>query len=200
MTVSVSVDPRQLAGVGTWFADLDKAQAKANRRALLKAGKKAVGLTVKELAASLRVKQKTLRRRVKAFPAKRSVLGAGDFVRVWVGLRISIDANDDASIAKDFPKAFQATMKSGKRGLFVRRPNRLDLGGRSTHADPSPAGRPNPGRHALPIDKVRRVLKRARVEPIISRHSRAVAVNVYPPEFLRLLEVNAKRLARKRGG
>lgn len=200
MSISVQVSPRELAGVGNWFADLDKAQAKANRRALLKAGKKAVSLSVKELAALVRVKQKTLRRRIKAFPAKRTVLGAGDFVRVWAGLKISIDVSDDPSIAKGFPKAFQATTPSGKTGLFVRRPNPILDSPRSTHKNPSPAGRPNLDHHALPIDKVRRVLKRSRIEPILFRHSRAVAANVYPPEFLRLLEVNAKKLARKRGG
>lgn len=200
MSVSVQVLPGELANVRGWMADLDKDQAKANRRALLKAGKKAISLTVKELAALEGVKQKTLRRRIKAFPAPRSVLGRGDFIRLWAGLLVGIDSNDDAKVAKAFPKAFTATMKSGKTSLFARRPNAILTSPRSVHDNPSPDGNVNLDRHALPIDKVRKVLKRARVEPIIFRHARAVAASVYPPEFLRLLEVNAKRLARKRGG
>jgi len=198
VSIGVQVSPRELANVNGWFSDIDKSQARDNRRALLKAGKKAVSLSVKELAGLLRVKQKPLRRRIKAFPAPRRALGLGDFVRVWAGLAVRIDAKDNPKILADFPKAFKATMPNGGSGFFSRRPNPLKQSPRSTHANPTRGGRPNPGRHGLPIDKVSAPLRRERAEPIIFRHARAAAVTIYPAEFLRLLEVSAQRAARKR--
>lgn len=196
MTFAVNIDPRSLAGVNRWFGELDKAQAQANRRALLKAGKKAASLSVKEIAAKVSVKQKFIRRRLKAFPAPIQFRGSGDFVRVWLGLRASIKATDDRRILKDWRSTFQARMPSGHVGIFARRPNPLKLPGPSRHDDPSPAGKPNPDRHSLPIDQARAVLERGRLGPIIFRHARA-SLPIYEAEFRRLLELNARRAARK---
>jgi hypothetical protein len=197
MSIGVTVAPGELAGVGRWFGELDKAQAKANRRALGKAGKKAVSLSIKEISARVGVKQKTLRRRLKNFPAKRTVLGAGDFTRIWLGLKSGITPKTDPGILKKWAPTFRATMPSGHTGEFKRRPNPRHRGGRSTHADPTPAGKRNPDRHALPIDQVTVVLERRAMEPIIFRHAQHAAVSVYPAEFRRLLELNARRAARR---
>lgn len=195
--ITVSVDPRELAGVTRWFAELDKISARANRRALAFAGKKARSLAVKEIAARVGVQQKSIRRRLKVFIPARLHLGAADFVRLWLGLQSGILPTVDKTVAKGFPNAFRATTRSGKTGLFVRRPNKLRREPRSSHANPTVAGRPNPKRHSLPIDRVRVVLERRRMIPIVFRHARAAVVNEYPREFRRLLELNARRAARR---
>ena len=102
MTFAVAVSPGEIAGVNRWFGELDKEQARANRRALKKAADKARSLAVKEIAARESVKQKSVRRRLKVFPAPRSVLGQGDFIRVWLGLRVAIKPKDDAKVLKGF--------------------------------------------------------------------------------------------------
>lgn len=200
MSLSVGVDAASLAGVNRWFGELDKAQGGANRRALTKAGKKTASLSIKEISARVGVKQKLLRRRLKAFPAPRKFIGVGDSVRVWMGLRGSITPKDAPRILKRWRGVFQATMPSGHSGHFARRPNPLSRvkgwPSPSTHASPSPSGRPNPNRHSLSIDEVREVLDRKRMEPIIFRHARA-SLPVWAAEFRRLLEVDARRAARK---
>ena len=195
--IGVTVDPRELAGVNRWFGELDKASSRANRRALTFAGKKARTPSVREIAGLVSVKQKSIRRRLKVFSPPRVHLGAADFIRVWLGLRIAIGTANDKSVAKGFRGTFQATVKTGKSGLFVRRPNKLAASPRSTGINPSRAGRPNPDRHGLPIDRVRVVLDRRRMLPIMIRHARAATVNEYPREFRRLLELNARRAARR---
>lgn len=200
MSLSLSVDPSGIAGVNRWFSDLDKGQAKANRRALLKGGKKAVSLSVKEVSARVGIKQKIIRRRLKAFAAPRKFLGGADFVRIWLGMAIGITARDDKRILRKWPVTFEARMKSGHVGIFARRPNPLTeigkVSGVSSHRSPTLAGNPNPKRHGLPIDEVRQVLDRAQMRPIIYRHARA-SLEIYEAEFRRLLEVIARRAARK---
>ena len=132
------------------------------------------------------------------FAAPRAFLGADDFVRLWTGLRSDILPGHVPSVAKQFPDRFRATMKSGKTAEFSRRPNKLFPGSQSTHAKISPAGKPNPGRHALPIDKVRLVIGKPIVEPIVFRHARAAVDQFYAAEFRRLLELNARRAAKRR--
>jgi len=197
MSIGVTVSPGEIAGVGRWFGELDKLQAKANRRALTKAGKKAVSLSVKEIAARVGVKQKTMRRRLKNFSPKRVNLGAGDITRIWLGLGTGITAKADAAILKKWQPTFTATMRSGKTGQFKRRPNPKRRGETSSHADPSPAGRPNRDRHSLSIDRVIQLLERREMEPIIFRHARHAGDQVFPAEFRRLLELNARRAARR---
>ena len=193
----MQVSPAELAGVTGWFADLDKAQARSNRRALLKGGKKAASLSVKEIAARIGVKQKIIRRRLKAFPAPVQFRGRQDFIRVWLGLRAVILPKHDRRILKGWRGTFEAKTKSGHVGVFARRPNPLRLGGTSSHKNPSPAGKPNPSRHSLPIDEAKEVLDRKQTEPIVFRHAQHAAVIVYPAEFRRLLERDAARLAKK---
>lgn len=195
MSIGITVAPGEIAGVGRWFADLDKDQARANRRALTKAGKKAVSLSVKEIAARAGVKQKTIRRRLKNFSPPRALLGRSDFTRIWLGLKTGITAKADPAILKRWAPTFTATVPSGHTGEFRRRPNPKHRAGRSTHDDPSPAGRRNRGRHALPIDSPVKILERREMEPIIFRHARHAAVTIYPAEFRRLLERNAARRA-----
>ena len=197
MTIGVSVSPGEIAGLNRWFGELDNVQAKANRRALLKAGKKAAGLSVKEIATRAGVKQKIIRRRLKAFPAPFQFRGRGDFIRVWLGLRAVILPKHDRRVAKAWPNTFEIRTRAGGVVTVGRRPNPLFKAPRSTHRNPSPSGRPNPNRNSLPVDKVREVLTRARMEPIIFRHARHAAVTVYPAEFRRLLELNARRAARR---
>lgn len=197
MSIAIQVSPGELAGVNRWFGDLDKIQAKANRRALTKAGKKAASLSVKEIAARVGVKQKTLRRRLKNFSPDRVNLGAGDFTRIWLGLKSGITAKSDPAILKKWAPTFKATMPSGHTGDFKRRPNPKHRAGRSSHSDPSPAGRRNRGRHALPIDQAVKILERREMEPIIFRHARHAATVVFPAEFIRLLELNARIAARR---
>ena len=197
MSIGVSVSPAELAGVSRWFGELDKDQARANRRALIKAGKKAVSLSVKEIAARVGVKQKTLRRRLKNFISARVNLGGGDFTRIWLGLKAGITSKADPAIAKKWRPTFTATMPSGHTGEFKRRPNPKHRTGRSDHDDPSPAGRRNRDRHGLPIDQVIQVLERRTMEPIILRHARHAAAVIFPAEFRRLLERLARRAARR---
>ena len=197
MSIAVAVSPGELAGVNRWLGELDKEQARANRRALTKAGKKAVGLAVKEISARVGVKQKTLRRRLKNFAPARINLGSGDFTRIWLGLRAGITAKADPSIARKWRPTFTARMPSGKVLEVKRRPNPKNRTGRSTHADPSKAGKRNPDRHGLPIDQVTQILKRQEMEPIILKHARHAATQVFPAEFRRLLELNARRAARR---
>ena len=197
MSIGVTVSPGELAGVGRWFGELDKEQARANRRALTKAGKKAVSLSVKEISARVGVKQKTLRRRLKNFSPPRSHLGQADFTRIWLGLKTGITAKADPSILKRWAPTFKATMPSGHTGDFKRRPNPHNRSGRSTHDDPTQKGRRNRGRHSLPIDQVTQILERREMEPIIFRHAKHAAVVIHPAEFRRLLELNARRAARR---
>jgi len=197
MSIAITVSPGEIAGVGRWFGELDKDQARANRRALIKAGKKAVSLSVKEIAARVGVKQKTLRRRLKNFAPPRVNLGTADFTRIWLGLKGGITAQYDPAILKKWRPTFTATMASGKTGQFKRRPNLKRRGETSSHADPSPAGRPNRDRHGLSIDQVIQVLERRAMEPIIFRHARHAATVIFPAEFRRLLERLARRAARR---
>ena len=197
MTIGVTVSPLELAGVKRWFGELDKEQARANRRALTKAGKKAVSLSVKEISARVSVKQKTLRRRLKNFSPPRNLLGSGDFTRIWLGLKTGITPQADPSILRKWAPTFRAKMKSGKVLDVKRRPNPKHRSGRSTHADPTQAGKRNPDRHGLPIDAVTQILKRREMEPIIFKHARHAATVIFPAEFRRLFELNARRAARR---
>jgi len=197
MTIGVTVSPSELAGVGRWFGELDKAQARANRRALTKAGKKAASLSIKEISARVGVKQKTLRRRLKNFSPPRVNLGSGDFTRIWLGLKAGITPTADPSILRKWAPTFRAKMKSGKVLDVKRRPNPKHRTGRSSHSDPSPAGKRNPDRHELPIDAATQILERRQMEPIIFKHARHAATVIYPAEFRRLLELNARRAARR---
>jgi hypothetical protein len=198
VSLSIEVSALELASVNRWFGELDKEQAKANRRALKKAGSKAVSLAVKEIAARAGVKQKTLRRRLKNFTPPRGHMGAADFTRIWLGLSASYIAKHNPGILKKWRPTFTARMPSGHVGEFKRRPNPKHRGGRSTHDDPSPSGKRNRDRHALPIDQAAKILERREMEPIIFRHARAVVLTVYPDEFRRLLELNARRAAKRR--
>ncbi len=197
MSIAVVVSPGELAGVNRWLGELDDAQKRANRRALTKAGKKAVSLSVKEISARVGVKQKTLRRRLKNFNPPRINLGSGDFTRIWLGLQAGITAKADPAIAAKWRPTFTAKMKSGKVLEVKRRPNPKHRTGRSTHADPTLAGKRNPDMHGLPIDQVTQILKRLEMEPIILKHARHAATVVFPAEFRRLLELNARRAARR---
>lgn len=197
MSINIEVSPLELAVMNRWFGELDKEQAKANRRALKKAGVKAVSLSVKEIAARIGVKQKSIRRRLKNFTPPRSVLGSGDFTRIWLGLKVAITAEADPLVLKRWRPVFSATMKSGHRGQFKSRPNPKHRGGRSSHDDPAPSGKRNPDRHELPIDEAVTKIRKRDMEPIVFKHARAVVLTVYPDEFRRLLELNARRAARR---
>lgn len=189
MSVSLGIDAAELAGVHGWLKDLDKAQAQANRRALLFAAKKSITKSKRELAGRYGIKQKIIARRLKAFPAARAQLGAGDAVRIWLGLRAVVLPKHEPRVAKQWPDRFEATMQSGKRAEFSRRPNPLHQAPTSKHK--APKG------HALPIDKVKLVLERRVAEPIIVRHARA-SLALHETEFRRLLERNARRAAKRR--
>ena len=193
MSISVTVDAGEIAGLSRWFGKLDKVAARANRRALKKAADKARSLAVKEIAARESVKQKSVRRRLKVFAAPRTFLGESDFIRIWLGLGVAIKPKDDKKVLRGFRTVFSIPKSPGAK--FTRRPNKLASSPKSTHQNPSALGKANPKRSGLPIDRVQVKLKRSTMLPIIIRHARHAAVNVYPGEFRRLLELNARRAA-----
>lgn len=193
--IGVGAGPGQIRAVQTWFDANGKAANTSNRQALTLVGRKARTQAVREIAPLVGVQQKSIRRRLKVFASQRINLGAGDFVRLWLGLRAGIHPKNDRRVVKGFRGVFKATMPSGHAGLFVRRPNKLRTTPNSTHANPSRAGRPNPARSALPIDEVKISLDHGRMAPILIRQARVAFEAFFEREFRRLLELKARRAA-----
>ncbi len=161
--------------------------------ALNKAVRTARTATARELAKQKGLPQKILRKRVQAFkasPRKKPIRAS-----LWVGTSKPVTANEltgevgstaggNVKIGRRvFRNAFPATMPSGHRGIFTRKPG-------AKHRT-----RPDGQRTQLPIEEsIVQLMPEA--EHISRRMAEKAIQEVYPKEVQRLMKLRADRWRR----
>ena len=195
-------DVQQLAGgVGIWLQgnvrgagrNLDKLMREHDQitaLALNKAARSARTVTGRELANIKGLPQKVLRKRIrsyKASPRQKPIRAT-----LWVGTAKPVTANEltgQVSLSKSgavkigrrtFKSAFPATMPSGHRGIFTRKPG-------ARHKV-----RPDGQRTQLPIEEsIVQLMPEA--EHISRRASERAIQDIFPKEVRRLMKLRADR-------
>lgn len=193
MSVGVTVQ----SNVRAEGVNIDKLLRQHDRitaQALNKAVRMARTETVRELARVKDVPQKPIRRRVRAYMAYPNVKPIRS--AIWIGLKKPIQAKEIGGSLRTggtvrigrrtYRGAFLATMPSGHRGIFHRKPN-------ATHRRRRLDGQ----RTQLPIEE-----GVVRLDPEAGPLSRRIAEKhlkeTYPPEVKRLMRLHAERQRRRR--
>ena len=173
------------------MARLASEYPKDAQRALNKTAQRSATRTRRDLSRAIGIAQKEIKNRVSYFKAG----GRRRWASVWVGTKSSIPLakvggarmtlNGQLRAGKVRVQTFRATMPSGYRGSFVRKPG-------SKHKV-----RPDGQRTELPIEEPRiRLVEPAR--PIILSVTQQQMAEFFPVELKRLVKRTTERAASKR--
>lgn len=167
---------------------------KETSRALTKTSKRAATRTRRQVAKDVGLPQRMIKDRVQGFRAR--IVNGNPESSVWVGTKVGIPLSQVPgarvnlrtgilAAGRTRTQTFKATMPSGHKGIFVRKPN-------SRHKKRSDGQWTE-----LPIEEPKVRIGKSAAVPLL-RHSAEQMTTFFPKELRRLVELKAKRLAAKR--